>query len=218
MGKKTFIPAKLKPWIEARKRHHLSHAQVQMARELGMNPRKFGKLANHRQQPWKAPLPVYIEKLYRKRFGRDRPEVVRSIEEIARHRKAKKQQRRERRRIERETRLETERLELVRFAGEHLDVLHALWTNPDVRRYLWDDRSISRQEAAGVIEASRGSFERDGFGFWLLLARDGGEPVGFAGLRRFGEAGEIEILYGLAPEHWRRGHYYSITRSRFLGR
>jgi len=26
---------KLQAWIDARKRHHLSHAQVQMARELG---------------------------------------------------------------------------------------------------------------------------------------------------------------------------------------
>lgn len=33
------IPPKLQAWIQARKRHHLSHAQVQMARELvGTNP------------------------------------------------------------------------------------------------------------------------------------------------------------------------------------
>jgi hypothetical protein len=38
------IPAKLKPWFEARKRFKLSHAHTQMARELGMNPRKFGSL------------------------------------------------------------------------------------------------------------------------------------------------------------------------------
>jgi hypothetical protein len=38
-------------WIDARKRHHLSHAQVQMARELGMNPTKLGKLDNHNQEP-----------------------------------------------------------------------------------------------------------------------------------------------------------------------
>jgi len=29
-------------WIDARKRHHLSHAQVQVARELGINPAKLG--------------------------------------------------------------------------------------------------------------------------------------------------------------------------------
>ena len=34
---------KLQTWIDARKCHHLSHAHVQMARELGMNPKKLGK-------------------------------------------------------------------------------------------------------------------------------------------------------------------------------
>ena len=29
--------------------------------------------------------------------------------------------------------------------------------------------------------------------------------MGFAGLRRFGDGAEIEILYGLAPNHWRQG-------------
>ena len=37
MAKKR-IPDKLQIWIEARKRFHLSHAQVQQTRELGMNP------------------------------------------------------------------------------------------------------------------------------------------------------------------------------------
>jgi len=40
MPRAGFIPEKLKPWIEARQRYHLSHAQVQMARELGMNPKR----------------------------------------------------------------------------------------------------------------------------------------------------------------------------------
>ena len=44
-----------------------------MARELGLNPRRLGKIANHRQEPWKAPLPQFIEDLYLKRFGRERP-------------------------------------------------------------------------------------------------------------------------------------------------
>src|SRR4051795_10179275 len=84
------LPTKLQDWAEARKRHRLSHAHVQMARELGMNPRKLGKIDNHRQEPWKAPLPLFIEGLYFKRFGRERPEVVRPLEERATLQKAKK--------------------------------------------------------------------------------------------------------------------------------
>ena len=68
-------------WLDAGKRHRLSPEQVQMARELGLNPKKLGKLDNHRQEPWKLPLPAFIEQLYRKRFGKDRPDVVLSLEE-----------------------------------------------------------------------------------------------------------------------------------------
>jgi hypothetical protein len=89
------IPANLQPWIDARKRFHLSHAQIQMARELGLNPKKFGKLANHRQEPWKLPLPQYIEHLYFKHFGKETPENVASIEERVKQKAAKKLARRE---------------------------------------------------------------------------------------------------------------------------
>ncbi len=80
MAKKGFIPQKLRPWIEARKKYRLSHAQVQMARELGLNPKKFGKLANHKQESWKMPLPEYIEYLFEKHFKKSQPNDVRSIE------------------------------------------------------------------------------------------------------------------------------------------
>jgi hypothetical protein len=91
MAKKERIPEHLKPWIEARRRFRLSHAHIQMARELGMNPKKFGKLANHRQEPWKAPLPIFIEDIYFKRFGKERPDKVRTIHEVAAAQLAKKQ-------------------------------------------------------------------------------------------------------------------------------
>lgn len=77
---KVKLNQKMQAWLDARQRHHLSHAQVQMARELGMNPAKLGKLDNHKQEPWKLPLPKFIEELYFKRFGRTGPETVMSIE------------------------------------------------------------------------------------------------------------------------------------------
>ena len=88
------IPAHLEAWITARKHHYLSHAHVQMARELGMNPKKMGKIDNHRQEPWKAPLPIFIEDLYHKRFGRERPDAVVTIEQRARQIAEKKAARR----------------------------------------------------------------------------------------------------------------------------
>ena len=80
MAKKGFIPNKLKPWIEARKKFHLSNAQIQMAREMGLNPKKFGGMANHKQESWKLPLPEYIEHLYQKRFGKILTKDTKSLE------------------------------------------------------------------------------------------------------------------------------------------
>lgn len=94
MGKKKLSQG-LQDWVEARKRFHLSHAHVQMARELGMNPRKLGKINNHDPEPWKAPLPHFIEHLYFSSFGRERPEVVVSVEERARAQHAKRAARKE---------------------------------------------------------------------------------------------------------------------------
>src|ERR1700676_1660360 len=92
---KKKLSAKLQDWVEARKGFRLSHAHVQMARELGMNPRKLGKLDNHDQEPWKAPLPVFIEYLYSRRFGRERPETITPVEERATTQRARKAVRKE---------------------------------------------------------------------------------------------------------------------------
>jgi len=73
---KTKNSAQLFSWVEAKKRHHLTDVQVQMARELGMNPKKLGKIDNHRQEPWKAPLPQFIEMLYLKRFKHTVPQTI----------------------------------------------------------------------------------------------------------------------------------------------
>ena len=91
------MPERLQVWIDARTRHHLSDAHVQMARELGLNPKKLSKLDNHGQEPWKAPLPAFIERLYLKRFGR-RSEIIVSIEEQARMEEDRMARKREMRR------------------------------------------------------------------------------------------------------------------------
>lgn len=79
-------------WIDARKHFKLSDCQIQMARELGLNPKKFGSLANHKQEPWKAPLGQFIEDIYFKRFKKERPERVVSLEGQLKEAEAKNEQ------------------------------------------------------------------------------------------------------------------------------
>jgi hypothetical protein len=101
--KKKRIPDKYQIWIDVRKRYHLSDVHIQMARELGMNPKKLGRIANEKQEPWKKPLPAFIEDIYLKRFGRDRPADVKSIEEVFRAKEKKKEEQRKRKQLERES-------------------------------------------------------------------------------------------------------------------
>lgn len=100
----------------------------------------------------------------------------------------------------------TARLRLDPTRERDLDSLHALWTEPGVRRYLWDDAIIPREKAEQMLRVSLTSFARDGFGLWVLRLLDDQELIGFAGLRRIpGLALEVELLYGLHPRFWKRG-------------
>ena len=83
MTKKKAPTGKDQVWIEAQKKYHLSDAHVQMAKELGLNPKKFGGLANTKQEPWKAPLPDFIEAIYFKRFGKTRPDERKGTEPVS---------------------------------------------------------------------------------------------------------------------------------------
>jgi hypothetical protein len=65
--------------MAAKSKYCLTDIQIQMAGEPGMNPRKFGNLANHKQEKWKAPLADFIEELYFKRFGKEKPDTIRGM-------------------------------------------------------------------------------------------------------------------------------------------
>lgn len=85
------MAVKIEKWVIAQKKHRLSDKHVEMARQLGLNPDKLGKIDNHKQEPWKSPLPQFIEEIYFKRFKREEPETVRSLKEIIADDKAKKE-------------------------------------------------------------------------------------------------------------------------------
>ena len=73
--------SQIEKWITAQKKHRLSDTHVQMARELGLNPDKLGKIDNHRQETWKA-LTQFIEDIYFKHFKKERPDAVKPLKQI----------------------------------------------------------------------------------------------------------------------------------------
>jgi [ribosomal protein S5]-alanine N-acetyltransferase len=107
--------------------------------------------------------------------------------------------------------LETERLVLRPIGPADVDPLHALWTQPGVRRWLFDDETIPRARVAEEVETSRRNFAAHGVGLWAATLRDGsvggpaGELAGFCGFRHFHEPPELQLLYGVADALAGRG-------------
>jgi len=113
--------------------------------------------------------------------------------------------------------IETARLMMRPFETDDIDQLHRIWIDPGVRKFLWDDQIIPRETAVAVVESSIDSFVTHGFGLWTICLKNDPRLIGFGGLRHFIEDGsaesEVEILYGVAPEHWGKGIALEAARA-----
>ena len=121
--------------------------------------------------------------------------------------------------------LRTERLVLRPVTADDHAALLAHWTQPGVRRFLFDGAALSAAEVAETIEESIRDFAARGFGIWLIelgsaagldstaagLDSTATGLVGTAGLRPLGGSG-LEIFYSLAPGAW--GHGYATEAAR----
>jgi len=111
--------------------------------------------------------------------------------------------------------LTTRRLVLRPVSEGDVDALWALWTEPLVRQFLWDDVVIPRERVAETAADAMALGPR-GLGLWTLRSREetDGSLVGCAGLMPVGPAatfdprltGAVELLVALAPSGWRQGH------------
>ena len=105
----------------------------------------------------------------------------------------------------------TERLQLHPVRTTDIPLLHDLWSDPDVRRYLWDDRSPGLDEVTRTVSQSDESFRSGRGGLWLVQDLDDAF-FGVAGLREpEWSPGEVELLYGFYPRYW--GHGYATEAS-----
>ena len=110
----------------------------------------------------------------------------------------------------------TERLKLQPVAAGDIDSLHALWTDREMRRYLFEDHIIPREQVESMVSASDAMFTSRGVGYFTLRARDDDNVIGFCGFRLFqgvedlqaktqDDIPDVELLYGILPDFWGEG-------------
>jgi [ribosomal protein S5]-alanine N-acetyltransferase len=108
----------------------------------------------------------------------------------------------------------TARLDLRPAGNDDLDVLWALWAEPDVRRFLFDDVPVTRERAAEVLGHCLQAAEA-GLGLWVARRRDAETVIGCVGLMAASTAAQydprllcaIEPLAAFSPSVW--GHGYA---------
>jgi RimJ/RimL family protein N-acetyltransferase len=98
--------------------------------------------------------------------------------------------------------IETARLRLRHFAPGDLDALCALFSDPDVVRYLGVQAGsiFSRQECEIMLQTSIEGWQKHGFGRWAIVDKRLQKFVGLCGWRS--SDGTPELLYMLAKEFW----------------
>ena len=109
--------------------------------------------------------------------------------------------------------IETARLRIRPLVEADVEELHALWSSPGVRQYLWDGEVIARQRTASLVRESVRRFAAHGYGLWGARLHDREELVGFGGFWYFHTPPQLELLYGIAPEHWNRGLATEIAQA-----
>ena len=94
--------------------------------------------------------------------------------------------------------------------------LHALWSQPEVRRFLFDDQDVSLELAETVLDSSI-ECSSAGYGLWLVHGKEHDEHdellLGCVGLvptmtakYEPALAGLLEVLAAFEVSHWHKGY------------
>jgi ribosomal-protein-alanine N-acetyltransferase len=96
---------------------------------------------------------------------------------------------------------------------DHAEQLHAVWSSPGVRRFLWDDEVITIERTRIAIETSQRLFGEHAFGLWGVWPTASPNLIGFCGLWSFREPPNLELLYGIAESLWGQGYATEVAHA-----
>jgi len=103
--------------------------------------------------------------------------------------------------------LETQRLVLREIEPADAPFILELLTDRSFLDNIGDRGVSDLDTAANYIQNSpRASYARNGYGLWLVVSKEDGEPLGMAGLVRRDTLPDADIGYAFLPRHWSKGY------------
>ncbi len=113
--------------------------------------------------------------------------------------------------------LETERMVLRRFTADDLELIMALDSDPEVKRYIDGGVPVDRVESQEMLDWWLAYYERgDAYGFWAAIERSTGEFLGWFHFRPGEGAGPLEPELGYRLRHGSWGRGFGTEGSRAL--
>lgn len=101
--------------------------------------------------------------------------------------------------------LETNRIFLRPMKREDVEPIFAMRSDTDIMRFIRVP-AIKRSEAENWINLVSSRWADEKIGFCSLIEKQSGKFLGWCGLWRLQETGEIEVGYAIAKEFWRKGY------------
>ena len=103
--------------------------------------------------------------------------------------------------------LETERLRLRKLALDDADFILRLLNEPSFIQNIGDRGVRTIDDARSyILQGPVATYEKFGFGIWLVEMKDSGAPVGMCGLLKRDVLEDVDIGYAFLPEFWSRGY------------
>lgn len=108
--------------------------------------------------------------------------------------------------------MQTERLRLRRMHLADASYLLEQLNQPSFIRNIGDRKVRTLEDARRYLQDRvLASYERHGFGMYVVELRNTGEPVGMAGLVKRDSLEDVDIGYALLERHWGQGYAIEAT-------
>lgn len=105
--------------------------------------------------------------------------------------------------------LETERLTLRKMSLEDADFIVELLNDPSFLRFIGDKGVRTNEDARQYIRAGpMDSYERHGFGLWLVELTGSKVPIGICGLLKRETLSDVDIGFAFLPRYRSLGYAY----------